>query len=299
MFFAAIFALGLLAVVVTLREPFYTAAIKSFPKFPLGGRPASIPAPDNWERTKLRRSDGATLAAILKEVEGPYVVVASHGGSTRASKASMHDMVPYGELFESLGVSTLAYDAYGFGHSDGFVSPQGFASGMDVASALEWARLRFPDKVVGVLGFSRGAVTSLRVVSESVEQPDFFVIEGVGNERWSDIDIDRDRYGWRENLNRWMAFRIIACFGLVGFRRPRPPLMELVKEVTSPALFVAAEADREERARVEKIFSAFGGPKIYVAIDAKDHGGTLVDGGADYKRALKGLLDQYLRCDSS
>lgn len=130
-------------------------------------RPCIQETPEDWgfvaggyERVTLTTRDGLRIEAQLfySQAETKASVVIVHGA---ANDACLEFMYPLAQPFVDAGYNVMVITMRNFGASDGDLTSFGYSEWRDVAAAVTWLELRYPQTPVFTLGLSMGGGTSL------------------------------------------------------------------------------------------------------------------------------------------
>jgi uncharacterized protein len=223
-----------------------------------------VPRPENhmtpaglglaYETIRLPREAGIRLEAwFVPAGEGP-VLLAFPGYAT--SKA---DILASAVLLHEMGYSILLVDFFGVGGSSGSGTSLGFDEARDVATALAYARERWPDRPLVLYGTSMGGAAVLRSIAYEGARPDGVILEATFDTL---LHTTRNRFRamglpatpFAEMLLFWGGVQKgVDCFSMSPARDAR--------HVTCPALVLQAGEDRRVRpAEAEALRRGFTAP---------------------------------------
>lgn len=151
----------------------------------------NAPANPRFEGDRFVSFDGAELGLTVWEGQGPdageIVIVGVHGMNDWAN--AFHMAAPW---WAGRGVTTYAYDQRGFGRSPGRgVWPDEELMREDLRTAIQIARERHPDAILGVVGISMGGAVAMTLFGgdNPPEGVDRLVLSGPGLRGWGALPI--------------------------------------------------------------------------------------------------------------
>src|SRR5690349_4880037 len=120
-------------------------------------RPVKMPDDLPVGKVTFRSESGATIHGWLVDSKANRaVVVLQHG--IREDKASL---VERARFLVAAGYAVLLYDFQAHGESIGSKMTFGYLESRDSQAAVEFVRIRFPGKPIGVIGLSLGAAAAV------------------------------------------------------------------------------------------------------------------------------------------
>lgn len=218
------------------------------------------------------KSPNGRLAAMLHDAGGDKLVILCHGFTGHKGETG-RSFVETARTFAAAGLSTLRFDFWGSGDSEGDfgrMSPNTEIA--DLTAVLRWARRRY--RRVGVLGFSFGGGVSI-CTSAQTGAVDVLVT-------WSSVPAFRS---WNTKSDPRNTPKNPNGTGPQFFTdRPEIDVPESYCSLTIPKLQIQGDQDIAGfREKFSEFFPSAAGPKKHLVLPGADHVFSL---GKDRRRVV-------------
>ena len=278
---------------VTLAGPFGLAAlvwltgtVLSWPALrQVGALPGDLPG----EAVSFPSDSGAMLKGWLIEGEpGRGVVVLMHG-----LRGNRLQMLERARLLNRQGVGALLFDFQAHGESHGKQITFGYLESRDAQTAVQFARARWPQERLGVLGISLGGAAA--ALADPPLSVDAMVLEMVYPDIHRAIENRMARYlgNWARGLTPVLEWQLQPRLG-VGTETLRP--LVCVPGLRAPKLFIVGERDRHTPLHEsQELFQAACEPKELWVVAGAQHEDLLRVAGAEYERRMTAFFQHSLQ----
>ena len=192
------------------------------------------------EDIEFQTSDGVTLKGWLSATPTApkAVAIVSHGYMMNRSELS-----PLAPLLASKGIASIYYDFRAHGQSGGRKSFLGYRERLDVAAAATFARSRYPDCNIILIGSSMGAAASALAAGENPTLVHAMVLDCSYSRLPSAV------LGWWRFLGGPILAAILSpttliCIPMAGFNPYRVDVAEALSRAGDvPVLFFHGDRD--------------------------------------------------------
>lgn len=251
----------------------------------------SVKLPDNLavEKVSFPSDSGSTIHGWLAGSNASRaLVILQHG--IREDKSSL---VERARFLLAAGYAVLLYDFQAHGESIGSKMTFGYLESRDAQAAVEFARSRFPQKPIGVIGLSLGAAAA--VLAQPALEVKALILEMMYP---NVVDATKDRIEMRLGpLGRWLSplltvqLKIRAGCGVDDLC----PL-DRVEKLAAPKLILAGTEDQHTKIEEsERIYEYAAEPKELIRFEGARHEDLLAFAPEHYKRVVLNFLNTYLK----
>jgi alpha-beta hydrolase superfamily lysophospholipase len=247
---------------------------------PIGNPPASLHA----QSVEFPSASGATIHGWLVAGQpGKGAVILMHG--IHANRLSL---VARAEFLSRAGYSVLLFDFQGHGESIAKTITFGFLESRDATAAVNFARKKFPDEKIGVIGISLGAASAL------LAEPPLPVNAMVLESSFPTIyQATTDRLAMRFGFLGKLATPLLTCQlkPRLGIGPDDLKPIEHAAKITVPKLFLAGTADRDTTLpESQALFAAAAEPKQFWRLDGAAHVDLHAFAKAEYEKRVLDFL---------
>lgn len=220
-----------------------------------------------FEEIAVPGRDGLALAGWRLPHNPPAdaLVILFHGYNSEKS-----GILPEASIFHELGLEVVMVDFPGHGGSPGNRTTLGISEAEDVASALLWARERWPERKILLYGHSMGGAAVMRAMAMYGAKPDGAIIESV-----FDTLLDAIRFRFQlMSLPPFPAAEILLFWGgqQLGFDGFAHDIVAYAGSVDVPVLMLhGARDNRASVAGAQRVFDALRGEKEFEVIASAGH----------------------------
>lgn len=241
------------------------------------------------EQVTFPSASGTTIHGWLVDAAANHgVVILQHG--LYADKSTL---VEHAKFLSQAGYAVLLFDFQAHGESIGEHITFGYLESRDSQAAINYAKMRFPGKPIGIIGVSMGAAAAALAVPPLNVQA--LVLEMMYP---TVVDATKDRIEMRLGKpGRLLSPLLTAQFKLrAGFYPNDLRPIVCVETITEPKLFLAGTADRDTKFNEAKeLYARAAGPKQFVPFEGAKHQDLLAFAPEQYKQLILGFLDAHLK----
>jgi dipeptidyl aminopeptidase/acylaminoacyl peptidase len=199
-------------------------------------------------------------------------------------------------ILNQAGYSTLLFDFYGQGESDGDAVTLGFNERQDAVAAVEYLKTRddVDDANLGILGISMGGSVAIMAAAMS---PDIKAVVADSPFQSASRGIEEGftrvtglpRFPFSPIVLRFIRWRLgISPDEIV-------PIDQVAAISPRPLLLIHGTADADvSPGNSEALFAAAGEPKELVLLPGIEHASGMKDVPDDYTELIVGFFDRYL-----
>lgn len=235
---------------------------------------------------------GCTLRAnlLLPEKSNGMLVIACHG----ARSSGLGEFAFMADYFYNGGFTVLMPEHRGCGKSDGKFMGYGTHESKDTLLWLDYAKSRFPDLKIFLLGVSMGGATVL-MMSDKIKPGEVcgIISDCAYTSAWEEF-----KYQLKVSFHL-PAFPILhicnlycRLFAHYSFKDAAP--VECVKNANAPVLFIHGKEDDFVPFFMEKqLYEACGAPKEILEVDGAVHARSYYKNSALYERCLNAFFEKY------
>lgn len=252
----------------------------------------SIPKPVNTVpeipfRTVSIPSRGQSLEAWqLAESQPRGIALLFHGYAGRKS-----DLVSEGQAFLEMGFQPVLIDLLGHGGSDGNSTSIGYFEAEDIIASVEFFRGKYPEQPLVVFGFSMGAVSVLKALTDetTASQVDAAII---GAPFASMLQTVRNRFAIMKVPSFPFAEALVFWGGIQhGFPAFRHNPVRYAEQINTPVLIMhGSEDQRALPAAAKAIHQALKGPKDLIIYEGIGHASFCNFNPAQWKADIESFL---------
>lgn len=245
------------------------------------------------EQVKME-SGGNTLRAelLLPEKSNGILLIACHG----ARSSGLGEFAFEADYFYGGGFTVLMPEHRGCGISDGKFMGYGTHESKDTLLWLSYAKQRFPNLQIFLLGVSMGAATVL-MMSDQISPQD---VKGIIADCAYTSAWDEFKYQLKTSFHL-PAFPILHICDLLcrlyahySFKDASP--VDHVKHAKVPVLFIHGKEDDFVPFYMEKeLYDACGSEKTLLAVDGAVHARSYHRNSALYEKTLNLFFEKYSR----
>lgn len=249
-----------------------------------------------YERLEVKSVlDQITLRAWLVEAEEPKgLVILAHGYRGNRLESALPALALTQDLVES-GYHVSLFDFRNSGESEGSLTTVGYHEKYDLLSIVHFAKERYPELPVAVIGFSMGASTALVAAAE---EP---LIEAiVADSPFADLReyLEVNLPYWSNLPNFPFTFIIMHTLPVImGIDVDQVSPRESVKQITAPLLLIHGDGDRAiPYDNSQEIYTNAVSDTVELWIpEGSGHVKGYADYPDEYKRRVLQFLDQHLK----
>lgn len=114
----------------------------------------------------VKTEDGLNIAIYELEAQDPKAVILTLSGIEKPSGTAF---MGHAAMFQKHNYSTIMIEMRAHGHSDGDKICLGYKETMDVGAVLNYAKTKYPDIPIIIMGLSMGAGTAINSIAEYPE----------------------------------------------------------------------------------------------------------------------------------
>lgn len=248
----------------------------------VGPPPKDFPA----EGFQIASSSGAAISGwLLPATNSKGAIILMHG-----VRGCRLDMLQRARFLHANGYSVMLFDFQAHGESSGANITFGFLESRDATAVIKFAREKFPDQKIGIIGGSLGGAAS--VLANPPLKVDAMILEMV-----------------YPTIEQAIAARLKIRFGSVGAiltplltcqLKPRLGFgiddlrpVDKVKEIAIPKLFIAGDKDQHTPLNEAKeLFDAACEPKQFWEIKGAKHFDLYAYDREEYEKQILNFLEQ-------
>lgn len=253
----------------------------SRPQHPERPEDLGLPAEEVTIAGKAGRLAAWYVSAADAEKAGPRgLVILFHGYITCKAR-----LLAEAAAFRALGQDCLLVDFRGSGESEGDTTTIGYHEADDVASAVEYARGRWPGRRLTLYGVSMGAVAVLRAVGELGVAADRLILECPFDRMSTAVRVRCVAMG----VPAFPAAELLLFWGgaMHGFNAFGHNPVRYAEGVRAPALLMVGDADaRVSVAHVQEIYDRLGGEKRLFVFPGLGHESYVRRDAARWRRSF-------------
>jgi len=231
---------------------------------------------------------GATVQGwLIPAANARAVVILMHG--VHADRTTMLERVPF---LHAAGYTLLLFDFQAHGETVGKHITFGYLESRDATAAVAFARQKFPDAKIGVLGVSMGGAAAL------LAQPPLPVAAMIVESAYPTIEQAIDdrlvvRLGpWGKYGARLLTWQLRPRLGF-GVEDLCP--IRSVANITVPKFFMAGDKDRNTTlAESQALFAAAAEPKQLWIVPGAGHVDLHHFARAEYEQRVLAFLREHL-----
>lgn len=231
---------------------------------------------------------GRELAAWF--VEGrpeKAVVILIHG--IRSNRLSMIDRA---KMLYTDGYSVLMIDLQAHGESQGDWITFGYLEALSAEAALRYARSRWPEKKVGLIGVSLGVASA--VFAAKKVQADAYILEAVFS-TLEEAAVNRMRIRFGEMGALFTPLLLWQTQMQLGARIDEISPLHSISRIKAPIFLIAGEKDdRTTLENSEALYEQISAPKSTWVIQGAKHQDFYKYAGKDYKMRVLAFLEKSL-----
>lgn len=250
-----------------------------------------VKLPDNLavEKVTFPSNSGSTIHGWLAgSNSNRAVVILQHG--IREDKSSL---VERARFLVAAGYAVLLYDFQAHGESVGSKMTFGYLESRDAQAAVEFAKARFPEKPIGVIGLSLGAAAA------TLAQPALDVRALVLEMMYPNlVDATKDRLEMKLGpLGRLLSPLLTAQLKIrTGCTVDDLCPLAFVDKLAAPKLILAGTEDRHTKINEsEEIYEHAAEPKEFIRFEGARHEDLLAFAPEHYKTVILKFLDAHLK----
>ena len=242
----------------------------------IGPPPPDLPV----QSIQFSSSSGATVHGwFVPGQQGKGVIILMHG--IRANRTQMTGLA---EFLYHAGYSVLWFDFQAHGESIGRHITAGHLESLDAAAAVNFAHQKWPDKKIGVIGFSMGGAAI--VLADPPLRVNAMVLESVyPTIRQAITDRLESRFGWFGKLGT--PFLTCQLKLRLGFGADVLCPIKKVSVISVPKFFIAGTMDRDTTTQESKdLFNAAAEPKQLWLVEGAGHVDLHAFDSKEYERRV-------------
>lgn len=223
--------------------------------------------------------------------ESQATIILLHGFGCRRQ-----EMLDHAQVLHQAGYSTLLFDFYGQGDSDGDAVTLGFREQQDLHAAIDYLKSRddVDSSNIGVLGISMGASVAIMGAAQS---PDIKAVI-------ADSPFESAQQAIEEGFTRVIGLPAFPfapiTLQIIEWRLGVSPEQVVPREYVAvisprPLLIIHGLADTEvSPANSEILFALAGEPRELWLVPGIDHARGMQDRREEYSERIVGFFDRYL-----
>lgn len=244
------------------------------------------------EKITLTAPDGARLNGyvLAPEKSNGRLIVACHGAHSSAFSEFCF-ITPY--LYEK-GYTLVMPEHRGCGNSDGKFLGYGTHESVDTYLWVDYARERFPEASVFLMGVSMGGATVL-MMSDKAESR---AVKGIiadcpYTSAWDEFSYQlKTSFKLPEFPILYICDLYCRIFSHYAFKDASP--LNAVKNAKKPILFIHGRADDFVPFFMQKeLYDACASEKAMLAVDGAIHARSYYTDSEAYEKAIEGFMDKY------
>lgn len=260
-------------------EKAHSAALKAFTALP-------------FEKVELKADNGEIMRCrvLVPPVSNGNLIIACHG----ARSSGVGEFCFMKDYFCRNGFTLVMPDHRGCGESDGKFLGYGTHESKDTMIWLDYAKKRFPELNIFLLGVSMGAATVL-MMSNTVSPND---VKGIIADCAYTSVKDEFTYQVKTSFHFPSQPLLSICnayckaFCKYGFNDAQP--IENVKHAKVPILFIHGKADDFVPFYMEKqLYDACSSEKEYIEVDGAVHARSYYTNPLQYETAMNRFIKKY------
>jgi fermentation-respiration switch protein FrsA (DUF1100 family) len=243
----------------------------------------------NLQSVQFTSESGSTIHGwLMPGIPDKGVVVLMHG--VRANRLSM---LRRAQFLNQNGYTVLLFDFQAHGESEGKHITFGYLESRDAIAGVNFVRLKFPGKKIGVIGVSMGgAAASLASPPLPVEAIVFEMVYP-SIDRAVDNRLTMRLGNWSKILSPLLLLQLKWRLG-IDPKDLRP--IERVTEIRVPKLFIAGSEDRHTTLEESREFyNAAADPKELWIVDGAAHLDLHEFNKEAYESRVLGFFNEHLR----
>ncbi|HTL72451.1 MAG TPA: alpha/beta hydrolase [bacterium] len=251
--------------------------------------PVALPKDLAVQPVTFSSASGANISGWIAEgATNRGVVILQHG--VRSDKSTM---VARAKFLTQAGYAVLMFDFQAHGESPGEKITFGYLESRDSEAAVEFAKNRFPNKPVGIIGISLGAAATV------LANPPLDVQALVLEMMYPTIEeATKDRIEMRlGSPGRLLSPLLTTQIPLRAGCKPEElrPIIQVAK-ISVPKLFLAGTADQDTKfSESQAIFAAAAEPKQFLPFEGARHQDLHDFAPTQYEKAVLEFLDAHLK----
>jgi len=250
-------------------------------------RPVSLPERLSVEPATISSASGALAAWVLPADSARGVVVLMHG--VRADRGSQVDRM---HLFHNAGYHIVAFDFQASGESPGEAITFGWRERVDVIASVQFARERFPEVPLAVVGQSMGGAAA--ILAGRQLDADVLVVEAV----YASVEqATQNRLGMRFGRLGELAAPLLTAQLKPRLGVPSDSLrpVDAVAEVNAPLFVLVGSQDAHAHPdEARAICDAPPEPKTLWVVEGAAHQDLYRYAPDAYRQRVLGFLDEHL-----
>lgn len=252
-------------------------------------RPVKLPNDLAMEKITFPSESGSIIHGWLAGSKADRaLVILQHG--IRQDKSSLIDRARF---LTAAGYAVLLYDFQAHGESIGSRTTFGYLESRDARAAVEFARSRFPEKPIGVIGLSLGAAAA------AMARPPLAVQALVLEMMYPNVvDATKDRIERRLGpLGRCLSPLLTCQLKLrIGCSVSDLCPVRGVETLATPKLFLAGTEDRDTKIEESReIYERAAEPKAFVPFEGARHEDLMEFAPEHYKKVILDFLATHLK----
>jgi alpha-beta hydrolase superfamily lysophospholipase len=252
-------------------------------------RPVKLPEDLAVEKVAFSSRSGSTIHGWLAGSDANRaVVILQHG--IRDDKSSL---VERARFLIAAGYAVLLFDFQAHGESVGSKMTFGYLESRDAQAAVEFAKSRFPEKPIGIIGLSLGAAAA--VLAEPALEVQALVLEMMYP---NVVEATKDRIEMRlGRLARFLSPLLTAQLKIrAGCGADDLCPLACVEKLATPKLILAGTDDQHTKiGESEQIYERAAEPKEFVRFEGARHEDLLGFAPEHYKRVVLKFLNTHLK----
>lgn len=202
---------------------------------------------------------------------------------------SKESLLPAAAALHELGYNLLMVDFRGAGGSSGTDTTLGVREAKDVARAVEYARLEWPNDPVVLYGVSMGSAAIMRAIAVEGIQADAAILESPFDRLLSTV---RNRFH-AMGLPGTPGSELVVFWGSVqqGFNGFEHNPLDYASSIRCPTLVLYGENDpRVTPSEFRAIYDRLAGPKELVGFPGAAHEALVVYAPENWREKVAGFL---------
>lgn len=237
---------------------------------------------DNGEKMKCK--------ILIPPISNGKLIIACHG----ARSSGVGEFCFMNDYFYKNGFTLVMPDHRGCGESEGKFLGYGTHESKDTMIWLDYAKKRFPELDVFLLGVSMGAATVLMMSSMVSPKAVKGIIADCAYTSVKDEFEYQVKTAFHFPTRPLLDICNIYCKKLCGYGFQDAQPIAHVKKANVPVLFIHGKADDFVPFYMEKqLYDACSSEKEYIAVDGAVHARSYYTNPAQYEKAMNSFIKKY------